>query len=496
MSTVRPQYRMRTGARRHAFACTVLIATMLAACQNSTAPASLKPTATSVTITSVAPTTVQPKIELRPVAGGPVLLRERTALRKIANVGGGNIKLARSPIDGDLYYLTTGAGLFRVPIDGGSKPTLVASAASITGGANAAGMAFGPDGALYVVSNKPIQPRTQAVVRKGVPNDDGTFAWNTLMTTEPYPASNTQFDHLWNGIAISPDNTWVYLNAGSRTDHGEVQNSDGAFPDTRELALTTKIFRVPADATDLILPNDEAKLEAGGYLFARGTRNAYDLAFAPNGDLFAIDNGPDADYADELNWIRQGKHYGFPWKFGEQDNPQQFATYDSTNDKRLNQDFQAVKTGSYKNDPGFPKAPAPFTNPVVNLGPDAAIGRADDGSEFDAGATGKTLATFTPHRSPLGLVFGESAMLPADLRGDGETQSAFVLSWGAAGGTLSDKGQDLLHMALRKTGDNYEAVTTQLARELKYPIDAVIVDNKLYLLEYGEGGAIWELTFE
>ncbi|MBC8159744.1 MAG: PQQ-dependent sugar dehydrogenase [Roseiflexaceae bacterium] len=486
MSNVRPQFQSRTGARRRAFACTSLAVILLAACQNSAAPAN-----TALLATAVA----RPNLEQRPVAGGPLLLREQVKLRKVADVGSGNIKLARSPLDGDLYYLTTGAGLFRVAIDGSTKPTLAASAAEIAAGANAAGMAFGPDGALYVVSNKPIKPQTQAQVRKGVPTAEGTFAWHTLLTTEPYPASNTQFDHLWNGIVISPDNTWMYVNAGSRTDHGEVQHSNGDFPNTREIALTTKIFRVPTDAAELVLPNDEAKLDAGGYIFARGTRNAYDLAFAPNGDLFAVDNGPDADYADELNWIRQGQHYGFPWKFGDQDNPQQFINYDSSADKRLNQDFQAVKNGSYANDPSFPTAPGTFTNPVLNLGPDAAIARADDGSEFDAAATGVPLATFTPHRSPLGLVFGGEG-LPADLRGDGETQSAFVLSWGAAGGTLSDKGQDLVHMALRKQGDNYESVTTQIASDLKYPIDAVLENNKLYVLEYGEGGALWELTFD
>ena len=284
------------------------------------------------------------------------------------------------------------------------------------------------------------------------------------------------------------------MNSGSRTDHGEVENNKNAFPDTREVPITSAIFRLPADAKDLKLPNDEAGLKP--YLFADGTRNSYDLAFAPNGELFAGDNGPDADYPDELNWLREGQHYGFPWRFGNQDNPQQFPTYTSISDKRLQPDFTAVQIGAYRTDPTFPKPPGAFTNPVENHGPDAAQYRSDDGKQHDAGAEGSSLYSFTPHRSPLGLVFAAEGKLPADLRGDDRTLNAFILSWGAAGGTLTDKGKDLLQLRLTKQGDTYTAVTTQIARDFKNPIDAVMIENRLYVLEFSSGSAIWELTFE
>ena len=130
------------------------------------------------------------------------------------------------------------------------------------------------------------------------------------------------------------------------------------------------------------------------------------------------------------------------------------------------------------------------------FGPDAVQYRGDDGHQHDVAAEGKPLYTFTPHRSPLGLVFTTDARMPADLRGDSGSLSAFVLSWGAAGGSFSDQGQDLLHLRLAKRGEDYESVTTQIARRFKNPIDAVMIENRLYVLEYGADGAIWELTFE
>jgi len=53
-------------------------------------------------------------------------------------------------------------------------------------------------------------------------------------------------------------------------------------------------------------------------VFATGLRNPYSFVFAPNGEIFATDNGPDdKDGPEELNQIVQGGDYGFPKYFGE-----------------------------------------------------------------------------------------------------------------------------------------------------------------------------------
>ena len=443
----------------------------------------------------VVPASVQPKIERQPIPGGPVLLDENLNLRKVSDVEGGEIGLALNPITNELYLLHPTSGLFRVAPNTPSSTTKAASVNEISSGGVPAGMAFGPDGSLFVISNRKVgSNQTQAIIRRSAAPLAQGSAWQTLATTEPYQLSGTYFDHLYNGIVVDPEGRWIYINAGSRTDHGEVQSNKGAFPETREVPLTAKIFRLPATAIDLVLSNDEAALQAQGLIFAKGTRNAYDLEFAPNGDLFAVDNGPDADYPDELNWIREGRHYGFPWKFGNYDNPQQFADYDSRNDVNLHPDFSAVDSGTYKTDPTFPKPVGEFTGPVINHGPDAANYRGSDGKQRDAFAEGKPLHGFTPHRSPLGLVFTAEDQLPQPWRGGNATLKAFMLSWGAAGGTLSDTGQDVLYLELHKRGDSYEVVTRQVARNFKNPISAVLTKGRLYILEYA-GGAIWELTF-
>jgi glucose/arabinose dehydrogenase len=424
-------------------------------------------------------------------AADPVPLRSDIQIRKILDTGGNFVRIALDPLTHDLHYMNGNGSFYRLDLQPGteSKGTRVYTSSDIGVGSSTLGMAFGPDGTLYVVGNISRGSTTQAVIRKGVPDALGVRIWSTLVSTVPYPKSNTAFDHLFNGIVVSPDGRYVYINSGSRTDHGEVESNNGVFPDTREVPLTSAIFRIPTDSTDLVLPNDEAELlKVKRYLFADGTRNTFDLEFASNGDLFGTENGPDADYPEELNWLREGHHYGFPWRFGDYDNPQRFSDYDPSQDRRLQKDFTAVKNGTYRNDPTFPPPPMAFTDPVVNLGPNGDQYRDADGSQKDAGDEGQPIYTFTPHRSPFGLTFDQEKALSAEFRGD-----AFVLSWGAAGGTLTDRGQDLLHLKLTKVGDTYQVQATQIVKGFDHPIDAVLLKNKLYVLDYGGPGAIWEV---
>jgi glucose/arabinose dehydrogenase len=422
-------------------------------------------------------------------ADSPKPLRDDIRIRKVAEVGPGMIRLVRDPGSNDLYYLSPQGDVFYLSPqpDRETRGALAYSRSEIGGAPYALGLAFGPDRTLYVVGNEGEGPRNRCIVRKGVISGSGR-TWSTLVRTEWYEKSNTQYDHLCNGIVVSPDGKSVYFNSGSRTDHGEVQTAEGAFPGLREVPLTAAVFRVPTNAQDLVLPNDQAKLKAGGYLFADGLRNAFDLAFNAAGDLIAVDNGPDANYPDELNWLRQGRHYGFPWRFGAEDNPQQFADYDPTEDKRLSWDFVAVQTKLYQNDPTFPKPPAPFTDPILNFGPDADQFQDADGEVRDASDLGRPLAGLTMHRSPLGLTFDVENRLSGDFKGAG-----FLLSWGAAGGPQTDRGQDLLLIRLTKTGDAYRMSATQIVTGFQNPIDSALIGNTLYVLDYGGQGAIWEI---
>src|SRR5207253_1653596 len=127
-------------------------------------------------------------------------------------------------------------------------------------------------------------------------NLDSTGKGPTIVfNTVEYGANKTIYDHGWNALEVSPDGKYVYVNSGARTDHGEVQDNGGMYPNARDNSLTSKIFRFPASARELHLTDDKEKLKAEGYLFAEGIRNAYDMAFDADGNLLAVSNPPDYD---------------------------------------------------------------------------------------------------------------------------------------------------------------------------------------------------------
>lgn len=126
-------------------------------------------------------------------------------------------------------------------------------------------------------------------------DDDGIFDVYTNIVDElpgrAYPL------HSNNGILIYDD--LIYLAVGSTTDHGPINHE--------------------YEAAILTMNLDGSELQ----VFAHGFRNPYDIDMSPDGRLFTTDNSPDALNAglmfippEELNYVREGYHYGFPYVYG------------------------------------------------------------------------------------------------------------------------------------------------------------------------------------
>jgi hypothetical protein len=350
------------------------------------------------------------------------------------------------------------------------------------------GFDIGPDGSFYLgATTRQGGDRVTHAVRGWLDPNTGVHRWVTIASTEPIPPGSKNHPHP--GVTVSPDGRFVFLNSGSRTDHGEM--ADGV----REVPLSATILRVPADGEGLIIPADAEALRASGFLYADGFRNAFDTAFAGNGDLFAGDNGPDSDQPEAISWVREGHHYGFPWRIGGVDNPMRSLNYDPAVDNYiLFTRSSARNDGLFYNDPDYPPPPMAFTDPVTNLGPDADRFRDPvTGEARDASDLGLTVHTLTPHSSPLGLVFDVHNALSQEFMGDG-----FVLRTGGAFADLinsfNDSDQDLLHMDLEKVGDNYQGRFTRIVSDFRGPIDTEIIGNKIFVVEWSGDRGLWEIT--
>ncbi|GAB3931175.1 PQQ-dependent sugar dehydrogenase [Larkinella terrae] len=436
----------------------------------------------------------------------PTALRPDIKVEHFLAVGPEAVRLIQHPGTGDLYYTTFTGDVFRIKMVAGQPPVaekvLSAEDHGIT---RLQGAAFLKNtlflaGNISVNNNKGTKGRMVRYDLASGEKPEMTVVFNTV----EYGTNKTTFDHGWNALEISPDEKYIYVNTGARTDHGEVQDNGGVYPNARDNALTSKIFRFPVSVKNLELPDDLAKLKADGYIYAEGIRNAYDMAFDGDGRLFAVSNSGDYDHAEDMFWIRQGHHYGFPWVMGGGlDNPQQYPDWqpDPEKDPFISKFAHAWLMRYFRNDPEFPKKPAgvKFTGPVLNMGPDANEYRdPKTGKVFDGDSTGVGVGTFNAHSSPLGLFFDTRKVLADEFKGDG-----FVIRYSGPrrGSTiinpLKKQGRDLLHLDLTydKATDNFTTKTTRIVDGFTEPTDALLVDNTVYIIEYGgKGGNIWKIT--
>src|SRR6266498_3402336 len=102
-----------------------------------------------------------------PVPGNPKALRDDIQIRKILETGGGFVRLKRDPSTNTIYYMNNQANIFRLDVQpgNGARPVRAYTRADIgvDSGFVAAGLAFAPDGTLYVLGNISAANTTQAV---------------------------------------------------------------------------------------------------------------------------------------------------------------------------------------------------------------------------------------------------------------------------------------------------------------------------------------------
>lgn len=435
----------------------------------------------------------------------PRALRGDIHIEHYMEVAERSIRLVQDPISGHLYYNTLSGDIYRITGQGSGELMYTSDDHGVT---LVQGMIF-HENDLIIIGNIEVNQGRGMVgkVMRGTLQENGEREWALIAGSAEYGSMMAAFGHAWNGVAIDPEGKYLYVNSGSRTDHGEVQDNQGAYPGAREVAVTSVIFRLPIDSRDIFLPDDMEQLQARGYIFADGVRNVFDMAFSPDGHLFGVENAGDYDHPESMYWLREGHHYGFPWIMGGIKNPQQFPDWeaDPEKDPFLSRFAWAVNLGLFHNDPDFPPMPEDLviTPPVQNIGPDANYFRdPETGKVIKGDRAGRAVGTFSPHRSPLGLVFDRDSVLIEEFRGD-----AFVIGYNgmrggtsrAFGGTESGKqeGEDLMHVKLfySKAYDNYIARITRIVDNFDNPTDALMIGNEMYVINHsGSGpGHIWKI---
>ena len=349
------------------------------------------------------------------------------AVREVIRLPAPGTRLASHA--GALLVLGDAGDIWQVDVKAGQITSLLQAKQYMASRGSTMGFAVDAAGRIYVAANRkldshPFATNEVTIYRSIGTNKDDRLALKPWFQTI-YPWGIGPFNHGVSHIAIGPDGL-LYVGSGSRTDGSETGTDERYFTGG-EVHDTACIWRLDPAA-------DKPQIE----IYARGLRNAYGFCWTDNGDMYATDNGPDADAPEELNRIERGKHYGFPYRF---------ANWDK------------------KPYPYTPEPPSgtDFSLPIANTGPAAG------------GKTEEPIYTFDPHSSPAGMVFLGNE-LPEKHRG-----TFLITRFGNLLKKPTDTGFDLLQVRL--TANGRAGITTVLA-PLGRPLDVLKIGAAIYVLEY------------
>jgi glucose/arabinose dehydrogenase len=308
------------------------------------------------------------------------------------------------------------------------------------------GLCFDRKARLYIVANvqvpgKVVVNRVDLYRTAPVKKDDPGKP--RLWTRFQHAYGVGGFNHGACRIAQGPDGL-IYLGSGSRTDHGEAgeepnigrrgEAPDPAVPGGPGMAKG-------GDFTASILRFDPEKGQQTPEVFSRGNRNPFGFDWDDKGRLIDAEHGPMADHPEEINHIRKGRHYGFPYVFGNNEKPD------------------------------YPDAPKPpkdltFEPPIRNLGPGGLLGD-------------HPMYSLAPHSAPGGMVFYRKGSLPKRYE-----KSFFLARFGNLV-NYNRIGFDVLNIRIKEGKDGkLEAHTERFLDRLSRPIDVCVAGGKLYVVEY------------
>jgi glucose/arabinose dehydrogenase len=361
-------------------------------------------------------------------------------LREVVRLPEHPVRIASDDQGNVIYVLSENGDVFRVEIESGqfrqiffAKNYLERKPGDTGSPIFLLGMTMDKQKRLYIASNQPNNSKVPFQNRVTIYR---TTATNDGDPTEPKPwfeasyPGNSAYVHGMENIQFGPDG-YLYAGNGARTDANQSGN-DTNYYQGGEMELTSSIWRLNPNENN---PDID--------VFARGIRNAYGFCWNEKGEMFATENGPDADAPEELNLIERGKHYGFPYQFGNWTNKAYAHTPDPP--------------------PGLK-----MTLPIANLGP-------------DGGFNGTPLYTFDPHSGPDGIVYLGNDF-PPDYRG-----TFLIVRFGNFLRTPKDNvGFDLLQARLEKNSEGvYQARVKTVLKPLARPIDIHHSGpGKFYIAEY------------
>jgi hypothetical protein len=162
----------------------------------------------------------------------PNALRPDIKISQFMTIGPLAVRILKHPLTNELYYTTFDGDVFKIRMHKDGPPDSVKIASFKDHGINRLQGAEFYKNSLFLCGNVDSDDEESTSGRLVLLNLDSTVnpRVETILNTVKYGANKTIYDHGWNALALSPDGKYIYANSGARTDHGEVQDNGGLYP--------------------------------------------------------------------------------------------------------------------------------------------------------------------------------------------------------------------------------------------------------------------------
>jgi len=320
----------------------------------------------------------------------------------------------------------TGKRVTRInPADGAKTPVLtIPEVVTGHGQDGLLGLAFG-DNAVYLAYTYDADPGPPLDLRAKIVRFDYDRAEATLRNPVDVitnlPASE---DHDSGRLLYGPDQKLYYAIG----DQGNNKAHRACFPNRAQDLPTAaqvaakdwstyqgKILRLNTDGG---VPADNPMIHGvRSHVFSYGHRNPQGLAFGPGGRLFSDEHGPDSD--DEVNLIKGGKNYGWPFVAGFRDDlSYRYADWSAA------PDCARLTYTDYEPPPSVPRGPRELEwNDPDYVDPLKTLYTVPAGHNFNDGGCGENQYLCWPTIAPSSLAY-----LPEEGAPDPALANALVLT--------------------------------------------------------------------
>ncbi|MFT5886197.1 MAG: hypothetical protein ACI9IP_002661, partial [Arcticibacterium sp.] len=170
-------------------------------------------------------------------SGSPASLKTELQISFYAYAEYGSVRIVFDSLNSVFYMNTFGGDIYRIRVVNGVPQYRESFISTSQHPINRMQGLMFYNSALYMVGNEADSPNSRGkgkVIKVSFDSNGNNKVFTAMLDTQFYASSTTLFDHAFSAITLNDTKYSLYIASGSRTDHGEIKDVGGLYPNLRD----------------------------------------------------------------------------------------------------------------------------------------------------------------------------------------------------------------------------------------------------------------------